>query len=134
MSAAITAALGLAVAACSGSSSSSADGSSGSGNASSCKNASQASNVAALSGFQVCLFEGATTSTNHPEDIQVEGGHVWIGWQNSSAKDGSTTKPSTITEYTTAGKLLKSWSVIGHADGLHMDPATGMMWVTANED
>jgi hypothetical protein len=134
MSAAITAALGLAVAACSGSSSSSAGGSSGSGNTSSCKSASQASNVVALSGFQVCLFAGATTSTNHPDDIQVVGGHVWIGWQNSSAKDGSTTKPSTITEYTTAGKLLKSWSVIGHADGLHMDPATGMMWVTANED
>jgi hypothetical protein len=90
--------------------------------------------VTALPGFQVCLFASATTSMNHPDDIQVVGGNVWIGWQNQSAKDGSTTKASTIAEYTTGGKLLKTWNVIGHADGLHMNPATGTMWVTANED
>jgi hypothetical protein len=130
--AAIAAALGLAATACSGTSSATT-GSSGSGNKS-CKTASQNSNVAALPGFQVCLFAAATTTSNHPDDIQVIGGKVWIGWQNSSAKDGSTTKTSTISEYTTSGKLLKSWSVIGHADGLRLDPATNMIWVTANED
>jgi len=87
-----------------------------------------------MPGFQVCLFASATTAMNHPDDIQYIGGKVWIGWQNSSAKDGSTTKPSTIAEYTSSGKQLKTWSVIGHADGLHMDPATGTLWVTANED
>jgi hypothetical protein len=71
---------------------------------------------------------------NHPDDIQVVGDKVWIAWQNSSAKDGSTTQPSTIAEYTTSGRPLRTWSVIGHADGLHMDPSTNVMWVTANED
>jgi hypothetical protein len=131
-SAAVVAVLGLVAAGCSssggGSTSSSTSGSSA------CKSASQASSVTALPGYQVCLFAGATTDMNHPDDIQVVGGKVWIGWQNSSAKDGSTTKPSTIAEYTTSGKLVKSWSVIGHVDGLQMDPATGTMWVTANED
>jgi hypothetical protein len=134
MSVAAVAALALVATACSSSSSSSPPASSSGSGSGSCKSASQNSAVTALPGFQVCLFAGATTANNHPDDIQVIGDKVWIGWQNSSAKDGSTTKPSTITEYTTSGKLLKSWSVIGHADGLHMDPATGTMWVTANED
>ncbi|HEX9033820.1 MAG TPA: hypothetical protein VF834_18430 [Streptosporangiaceae bacterium] len=85
-------------------------------------------------GYTVCLFAGATTDANHPDEVRVVGDKVWIAWQNSSAKDGSTTKTSTVSEYTTSGKLLKSWSVIGHADGMRMDPSTGQMWVTANED
>lgn len=132
MPAAVAVALGLTLAACSSAAGSTA--SSASSGSSACKSASQNSNVTALPGFHVCLFATATTSMNHPDDIQVVGGKVWIGWQNQSATDGSTTKPSTIAEYTTGGKLLKTWSVIGHADGLHMDPATGTMWVTANED
>jgi hypothetical protein len=124
-------ALGLALAACtSGPSSSTPKASTSSG----CKNAAQQSNVAAPPGYTVCLFAGATTAANHPDDIRVVGDKVWIAWQNSSAKDGSTTKPSTVGEYTTSGKLLKSWSVVGHADGMRMDPSTGQMWVTTNED
>jgi hypothetical protein len=126
------AALGLAVSACSSNPNSSSSGSSN-GNGG-CKSASQASNVAAPPGYTVCLFVGATTAANHPDDVRVAGGNVWIAWQNSSAKDGSTTKPSTISEYTAGGKLLKSWTVIGHADGMRMDPSTGQMWVTTDED
>ncbi|HEY6276228.1 MAG TPA: hypothetical protein VIX86_07835 [Streptosporangiaceae bacterium] len=133
MSAAVVAALGLVAVGCSSSSSGSATTSSGATD-SACKSTAGSSNVVALPGFQVCLFAAATTKMNHPDDIQVIGSNVWIGWQNQSAKDGSTSVTSTIAEYTTGGKLLKTWSVIGHADGLHMDPATSMMWVTANED
>lgn len=87
-----------------------------------------------MPGYKVCLFAGATTNANHPDEVRVVGDKVWIAWQNSSAKDGSTTKPSTVSEYTTSGKLLKSWSVTGHADGMRMDTATGQMWVTTDED
>jgi hypothetical protein len=132
MSVAAAAALGLVAAACSGNSNASTTSSSSGSSA--CKGGMQSSSVVALPGYTVCLFAGATTSANHPDDIRVVGNKVWIAWQNSSAKDGSTTKPSTIGEYTTGGKLVKSWSVVGHADGMRMDPATHMMWVTANED
>ena len=90
--------------------------------------------MVALPGYQVCLFAGATTAMNHPDDIQVIGNKVWIGWQNQSAKDGSTSVTSTVAEYTTSGKLLKTWAVIGHVDGIHMDPATNVVWATADED
>ncbi len=141
MSAAIAAALVLAVAACSGSSTA-ATGSSGGGNTSSCTNGSQASNVAALPGIQVCLLISATTNANHPDSVVYAGGHIWIGWQNITAKDGTDNKHSTIAEYATAGKLVKSWTVGGgtasgtgcHTDGMRMDPATNTLWVMCNED
>jgi hypothetical protein len=132
LSVAAVAALVLVATACSSSSSSSPPASS-SGSAS-CKSAAQASSVSALPGYQVCLFAGATTNANHPDDVRYVGSNVWIEWQNGSAKDCSTTKTSTIAEYTTAGKLLKTWSVIGHADGMRWNPTTQLMWVTSCED
>jgi len=94
----------------------------------------QAPGVAALPGYQVCLFLGATTAMNHPDDIRVVGDKVWVQWQNSTAKDCSTTKTSVIAEYTASGQLLKSWNVIGHADGMRWDSAANQMWVTSCED
>ncbi len=99
-----------------------------------CKTASQNGNVAALPGFQVCLFAAATTTSNHADSVVLAGSDVFIGWQNVTAKDGTDTKTSTISEYTTGGKLLKSWSVRGHNDGMRVDPTTHLLWVMCNED
>jgi hypothetical protein len=32
------------------------------------------------------------------------------------------------------GEPLKSWNVLGHSDGMRMDPATHLLWTTSNED
>jgi hypothetical protein len=96
--------------------------------------ASMASAVAAPPGYQVCLLIAATTSANHPDNILVSGANVFVGWQNITAKDGSDTKTSTIGQYTSAGKLVKSWSVRGHTDGMRIDPSSGLLWVMCNED
>ena len=134
LSAAAVAALALVATACSSSASSSPPATSSGSGSDSCKSASQASNVSALPGYQVCLFAGATTAANHPDDVRYVNGNVWIAWQNSSAKDCTTTKASTVAEYTSSGKLLKTWSVIGHADGMRWNPTTNLMWVTSCED
>ncbi len=94
----------------------------------------QAVGVAAPPGYQVCLWAAATTTANHPDNVVVDGSNVFIGWQNITAKEGTDTKTSTIAEYTTSGKLLKSWSVIGHTDGMRMDPSTHLLWVMCDED
>jgi hypothetical protein len=133
-SAAVAVAVGLVAAACSGSSASPTAGSSASASSSGCKTAAQSSNVAALQGFQVCLFAAASTTANHPDSVVVSGGNVFVAFQNITAKDGSDTKTSTIVEYTTAGKMLKSWSVGGHNDGMRMDPSTHLLWAMSNED
>lgn len=140
--AAATAALGLAVAACSSSSASSGGtATTTSANSSGCQSASQVSNVAALSGYKVCLIIPATSKANHPDSVVYAGGKIWIGWQNITAKDGLDNKSSTIGEYTTSGALVKTWSIGGpaagtgcHTDGMRMDPGTGQMWVMCNED
>jgi len=131
-SVALAAALGLVVAACSssGTTGTTTTASSKSG----CKTAAQTSTVAALPGYQVCLFIPATTNANHPDNVVIDGGHVWIGWQNITAKNGSDTEHSTIAEYTTSGKLVKSWNVLGHTDGMRMNPTTHQMWVMCDED
>src|ERR1700682_1216329 len=35
----------------------------------------------------------------NPDSIEVDGDHVWVGYQTTTAKDGSDTKTSTIVEY-----------------------------------
>jgi hypothetical protein len=90
--------------------------------------------VVGLAGFHVCLFTAATTTANHPDSVVVSGSNVFVGWQNITAKDGTDTKTSTITEFTLHGKLLKSWSIRGHNDGLRMNPSTHLLWAMCNED
>lgn len=139
----IAAVLGLGVAACTSSNNSGNKSSAGSSSGgSACKVASRVSNVVALPGYQVCLFVGATTNTNHPDSVVFDGTHVWIGWQNITAKDGTDNKSSTVGEYTTSGKRLKMWTIGGgtangtgcHSDGMRWNATTHMMWVMCNED
>jgi hypothetical protein len=135
MSVAFAAALALATAACSSSgSSTNSTASTTSATASGCQIGTPQSGVVGLPGFHVCLFTAATTTANHPDSVVVSGSNVFVGWQNITAKDGTDTKTSTITEYTMHGKLLKSWSIRGHNDGLRMDPSTHLLWAMCNED
>jgi len=132
MSAALVAAAGLGIAACTSSSNPTASTTS-SHSGSACKSGA-APGVAALPGYQVCLWAAATSTANHPDNVVISGSNVFIGWQNITAKDGTDTKTSTIAEYTTGGKLLKSWSVRGHTDGMRVDPTTHLLWVMCDED
>src|SRR5258708_33481408 len=103
MYAACAAALGLAVSAGSSSSSSSTASTTSSSGSNGCKLASQASTVAALPGYQVCLFIAAMSKANHPDSVVYAGGKVGVGWQNITAKDGLDHKASTIGEDTSRG-------------------------------
>jgi hypothetical protein len=130
--------LTLVAAACS---SSSATTTSSSTSTSSCKAGTPAVGVASLPGFNVCLLIPATSKANHPDSVTYAGGKIWIGWQNITAKDGLDSKSSTVGEYTTSGKLVKSWTIGGptagtgcHTDGMRMDPTSHLIWVMCNED
>jgi hypothetical protein len=72
---------------------------------------------------------------SNPDAIELDGQNMWVGYQNASVKDGSdNTVTSTVVEYTLAGKVLNTWSVPGHVDGLRVDPTTHKAWATSNED
>lgn len=84
--------------------------------------------------FQISLFASGTKSYNNPDAVEVDGGHVFIDYQNTTAKDCTDTNSSTIVEYTMDGKVVKTFSMPGHSDGMRVDPSTHLLWVTSCED
>src|ERR1700736_5147699 len=112
----------------SGSATSAAQGSS------SCPNGAPRTFVTSLPGYQVCLFASSTSSYSHPDSVVVDGHNIYIGYQNITAKDGADNKSSTIVRYNTSGKLIRKFTVMGHEDGLKMDPTTHLLWSLSNED
>jgi hypothetical protein len=79
---------------------------------------------------------GVTSASTQPDSIALSasGERVFIGYGNGVAKDGSDGKSSTIVEYTLNGSIVRQFSVVGHNDGLKLDPATGHLWALQNED
>jgi hypothetical protein len=96
--------------------------------------AAGARTVVALPGYQVAIFARGTTAYSHPDSILTDGRHVFVGYQNVTAKDGTDNKSSTVVEYTLIGGVVGTFAVKGHNDGLRMDPATHQLWALSNED
>lgn len=90
--------------------------------------------LALLPGYQVSLFASSTSSYSAPDSLVVDNGHVFIDYQNMTAKDCTDTNHSTVVEYTMDGKVVKTFSVPGHSDGMRADPATHLLWTTSCED
>ena len=92
--------------------------------------------VVAVPGYHVQLFTSASSNpkVSNPDSVVVDGSHVFIDYQNVTAKDGSDGKSSTVVEYNMRGDELKRWDVSGHSDGMRMNPANHVLWTTSNED
>jgi len=89
----------------------------------------------AVAPFQLTVFaQSVPGSYTKPDSIAVNGSHVFIGFGNGVAKDGTDGKSSTIVEYGLDGTKIQTFSVLGHNDGLKVDPATGLLWALENED
>jgi hypothetical protein len=88
----------------------------------------------AMPGYTVSLFARGTTQYSHPDSVAVDGAHIYVGYQNVTAKDGSDHLTSTVVEYTFDAKVVKSFTVPGHSDGMRVDPASHLVWTTSNED
>ncbi|GAC1661872.1 MAG: hypothetical protein PVS3B3_32730 [Ktedonobacteraceae bacterium] len=96
--------------------------------------ASAASSVVGLPGYNISMFAKGTKAYYNPDSVEVDGKYVWIGYQNTTAKDGTDGKTSTIVEYTLQGNVVHTYSVPGHSDGMRIDPKTHLVWTTSNED
>jgi phospholipase C len=97
--------------------------------------APEATGLSVAPGFDVTVFAtNPNSSTTQPDSIAVDGIKVFVGYGNGVAKDGSDGKSSTIVEYDTAGNVLATFSVLGHNDGLKVDPSTHLLWALQNED
>ncbi len=69
-----------------------------------------------------------------PDSIAVLNGHVFVGYGDGAAPDGSDGKSSTIVEYKLNGDRVTTCSVPGHNDGLRVNPSTKQLWAMQNED
>ena len=90
--------------------------------------------LAALPGYQVSLFTRQTSAFAGPDSLVVDNGFVYIDYQNTTAKDCTDNNTSTVVQYDMHGKMLKTFTVPGHSDGMRADPSTHLLWVTSCED
>jgi hypothetical protein len=71
-----------------------------------------------------------------PDDLAIsaDGKDLWVGYGNGVNTDG-TGGPSNVVEYDIgSGAVLLNVSIPGHIDGLKINPKTGDVWATENED
>ncbi len=88
----------------------------------------------AVPGYRVSLFAAGTMAYSKPDSIAADARHVFVGYQNNGNADGSNHMPSTVVEYSLLEQVIHTFSVPGHNDGLRIDPSTGLLWATSNED
>lgn len=85
-----------------------------------------------LTALTVTPPAGAT----QPDDLAISanGVNLWVGYGNgvdTTGKGG----PSTLVEYNLiTGAVRRHISIPGHLDGLKINPTTGDVWATENED
>jgi hypothetical protein len=97
----------------------------------------QAQSATAMSPYTLGVFAGTPPAgATQPDDlaVSVDGKRLWVGYGNgvdTTGKGG----PSSLVEYDIAtGSVLKNIRIPGHLDGLKINPATGEVWATENED
>jgi hypothetical protein len=69
-----------------------------------------------------------------PDSIAQLGDRIFIGYGNGAAPDGSDGKSSTIVEYKRNGDVVTTYTVLGHNDGLRVNPENNQLWAMQNED
>lgn len=94
-----------------------------------------ASGQVAVAPYTISVFATSIPGVDFaPDSIAVVDGHVFVGYGDGAAPDGSDGKSSTIVEYKMNGDLVWTYTVKGHNDGLRVNPQTKQLWAIQNED
>src|ERR1700675_1527337 len=88
----------------------------------------------ATSPYQLSRFASPPNGLSKPDSIAVLGDHVFVGYGDGNAPDGSDGKSPQIVDYSMDGAVQYTYTVKGHSDGLKVDPATHLLWALQNED
>ena len=94
----------------------------------------QSSTPQAVSPYQLSVFATAPAGLSAPDSIAVLGDHVFVGYGDGHAPDGSDGLSSQVVEYQMDGTIVRVYTVPGHSDGLKVDPVTHKLWALQNED
>jgi hypothetical protein len=91
--------------------------------------------VVASAPYTVSVFATSIPNVDFdPDSIAILDGHVFVGYGDGVAPDGSDGKSSTIVEYKPNGDMVTTYTVLGHNDGLRANPSTHLLWAMQNED
>jgi hypothetical protein len=91
--------------------------------------------VVPLAPYTVSVFATSIAGVDFaPDSIAVLDGKVFVGYGDGVAPDGSDGKSSTIVEYKMNGDRVRTYTVLGHNDGLRVNPKTKQLWAMQNED
>ena len=97
--------------------------------------ASPQSAPAAVKGYTVSVFaNGVPGKYTAPDSIAVLDDHIYIGYGDNNDPAGLDGKSNQIVEYDKDGDILRIYTVVGHNDGLKVDPYTHQIWAMQNED
>jgi hypothetical protein len=76
---------------------------------------------------------GGPVGASQPDSITVGDGSVWVEYGNGADSTGAMGN-STVVQYGLSGAVEHSYTISGLADGLKINPATGMVWALQNND
>lgn len=96
--------------------------------------ASPAFGQSASAPYELTVFATAPAGLSGPDSIAVLRDHVFVGYGDGHAPDGSDGKNTQIVEYTMDADVVYTYTVVGHNDGLKVDPSTHLLWAIQNED
>lgn len=84
--------------------------------------------------YNMTVFARSGGPYSAPDSIAVLHNRIFIAYGNNNAPDGSDGKSSNIVEYTLSGQVAHVYTVVGHNDGLKVNPVTHELWAMQNED
>src|SRR6202051_1213684 len=88
----------------------------------------------AVSPYQLSVFASAPQGLSAPDSIAVLRDHVFVGYGDGNAPDGSDGKSTQVVDYAMDGTINYTYTLKGHNDGLKVDPSTHRLWAIQNED
>jgi hypothetical protein len=88
----------------------------------------------AVSPYKLTVFATAPAGMSAPDSIAVLGDHVFVGYGDGHAPDGTDGLNSQVVEFGMDGSVVHIYTVPGHNDGLKVDPFTHRLWALQNED
>jgi hypothetical protein len=84
--------------------------------------------------YSVSTFAVSENGYTAPDSITFSRHYVFVGYGNGGAPDGSGGAKSTIVMYKMDGTVVKTFTVVGHNDGLRYNISAGELWALQNED
>jgi hypothetical protein len=88
----------------------------------------------ATSPYTLSVFASAPAGLSAPDDIAVLDDHVFVGYGDGHDPGGVDGLSSQVVEYNMDGSVVHTYTVLGHVDGVKVDPITHKVWTLENED